>query len=101
MAVSTDDVSRDGVFRSDIDLHLQAGIESRSSAAVLLPEVDLWTGAILRVRGYGVRAGAVKPPSKIRAWTVRASAHTAPAEQILRVCYFVDPIQKVCTMAQS
>ncbi len=47
VAVSTDDISRDSVFRNDIELHLQAGIDSDALLLHYLPEVDLQTGAIL------------------------------------------------------
>ena len=47
VAVSTDDISRNGVFRNDIELHLQAGIDSDALLLHYLPEVDLVTGAIL------------------------------------------------------
>jgi diguanylate cyclase len=35
------------LFRSDIELHLQAGINSEALPLHYLPEVDLWTGAIV------------------------------------------------------
>jgi diguanylate cyclase len=47
VAVCTDDISRNVVFRNDIELHLQAGIDSDALLLHYLPEVDLWTGAIL------------------------------------------------------
>jgi diguanylate cyclase (GGDEF)-like protein len=47
VAVCTDDISRNVVFRNDIELHLQAGIESDALLLHYLPEVDLLTGAIL------------------------------------------------------
>ena len=47
VAVYTDDISRNSVFRNDIELHLQAGIDSDALLLHYLPEVDLLTGAIL------------------------------------------------------
>ena len=47
VAVCTDDMFRDNVFRDDIELHLQAGIDSDALLLHYLPEVDLLTGAIL------------------------------------------------------
>ncbi|HYB34622.1 MAG TPA: diguanylate cyclase, partial [Mycobacterium sp.] len=47
VAVCTDDISRNSVFRNDIELHLQAGIDSDALLLHYLPEVDLQTGAIL------------------------------------------------------
>lgn len=46
-AVSTDDMSLKRAFRNDIELHLQGGIESEGLLLHYLPEVDLWTGAIV------------------------------------------------------
>jgi diguanylate cyclase (GGDEF)-like protein len=47
VAVSTDDISRNVAFRNDIELHLQAGIDSDALLLHYLPEVDLLSGAIL------------------------------------------------------
>jgi diguanylate cyclase len=47
VAVCTDDISRNVAFRNDIELHLQAGIDSDALLLRYLPEVDLLTGAIL------------------------------------------------------
>ncbi|MGO9354738.1 MAG: putative bifunctional diguanylate cyclase/phosphodiesterase [Mycobacterium sp.] len=47
VSVSTDDISRNSVFRNDIELHLQAGIDSDALLLHYLPEFDLLTGAIL------------------------------------------------------
>jgi EAL domain-containing protein (putative c-di-GMP-specific phosphodiesterase class I) len=47
VAVCTDDISRNVVFRKDIELHLQAGIDSDALLLHYLPEVDLLTRAIL------------------------------------------------------
>jgi diguanylate cyclase len=47
VAVCTNDISRNVVFRNDIELHLQAGIESDALLLHYLPEVDLLTRAIL------------------------------------------------------
>jgi diguanylate cyclase (GGDEF)-like protein len=47
VAVCTDDISRNVVFRNDIELHLQAGIDSDAVLLHYLPEVDLVTGVIL------------------------------------------------------
>ncbi|HYB80797.1 MAG TPA: bifunctional diguanylate cyclase/phosphodiesterase [Mycobacterium sp.] len=47
VAVCTDDISGDVVFRNDIELHLQAGIDSDDLLLHYLPEVDLLTGVIL------------------------------------------------------
>jgi diguanylate cyclase (GGDEF)-like protein len=46
-AVSTDDMSLKRAFRNDIELHLQGDIESEGLLLDYLPEVDLWTGAIV------------------------------------------------------
>jgi diguanylate cyclase len=47
VAVCTGDISRNVVFRNDIELHLQAGIDSDALLLHYLPEVDLLTGVIL------------------------------------------------------
>ncbi len=47
VAVCTDANFRNVVFRNDIELHLQAGIDSDALLLHYLPEVDLQTGAIL------------------------------------------------------
>jgi EAL domain-containing protein (putative c-di-GMP-specific phosphodiesterase class I) len=47
VAVCTDDISHNVVFRNDIELHLQAGIDSDALVLHYLPEVDLLTGVIL------------------------------------------------------
>ncbi len=47
VAVCTDDISRNVVFRNDIEIHLQAGIDSDALLLHYLPEVDLLTGVIL------------------------------------------------------
>jgi diguanylate cyclase len=47
VAVCTDDICRDFVLRNDIELHLQAGIDSDALLLHYLPEVDLLTGVIL------------------------------------------------------
>ncbi|HEY2502808.1 MAG TPA: bifunctional diguanylate cyclase/phosphodiesterase [Mycobacterium sp.] len=47
VAVCTTDISRNVVFRNDIELHLQAGIESDALLLHYLPEVDLLTRSIL------------------------------------------------------
>jgi diguanylate cyclase (GGDEF)-like protein len=47
VAVCTNDISRNVVFRNDIELHLQAGIDSDALLLHYLPEVDLRTRAIL------------------------------------------------------
>jgi diguanylate cyclase (GGDEF)-like protein len=47
VAVCTDDISHNVVFRNDIELHLQAGIDSDALLLHYLPEVDLLTGVIL------------------------------------------------------
>ncbi|WP_038854790.1 putative bifunctional diguanylate cyclase/phosphodiesterase, partial [Mycobacterium avium] len=46
-AVSTDDMSLKRAFRNDIELHLQGDIESEGLLLHYLPEVDLWTGAVV------------------------------------------------------
>lgn len=46
-AVSTDDMSLKRAFRNDIELHLQGDIDSEGLLLHYLPEVDLWTGAIV------------------------------------------------------
>ena len=47
VAVCSDDMSRNAVFHNDIELHLQAGIDSDALLLHYQPEVDLLTGAIL------------------------------------------------------
>ncbi|MGB8387533.1 putative bifunctional diguanylate cyclase/phosphodiesterase [Mycobacterium sp.] len=47
VAASTDDMSLKGAFRNDIELHLQGDIDSEALLLHYLPEVDLWTGAIV------------------------------------------------------
>jgi diguanylate cyclase (GGDEF)-like protein len=47
IAVSTDDMSLKSAFRNDIELHLQGDINSEALLLHYLPEVDLWTGAIV------------------------------------------------------
>ncbi len=49
VVVCTDDISRNVVFRNDIELHLKAAIDSDALLLHYLPEVDLCTGAILGV----------------------------------------------------
>lgn len=49
VAACTDDISGNVVFRNDIELHLQAGIDSDALLLHYLPEVDLVTGVILGV----------------------------------------------------
>jgi diguanylate cyclase (GGDEF)-like protein len=43
----TEDMSRNVVFRNDIELHLQAGIDSDALLLHYLPEIDLLSGAVL------------------------------------------------------
>ena len=47
VAVCTGDISPNLAFRNDIELHLQAGIDSDALLLHYLPEVDLVTGVIL------------------------------------------------------
>ncbi len=47
VAVSTDDMSLKSAFRNDIGLDLQGEIDSEALLLHYLPEVDLWTGAIV------------------------------------------------------
>lgn len=47
IAMSTDDMSLKSAFRNDIELHLQGDIDNESLLLHYLPEVDLWTGAIV------------------------------------------------------
>jgi diguanylate cyclase (GGDEF)-like protein len=47
VALSTDDMSLKSAFRNDIELHLQGDIDSEALLLHYLPEVDLWTGAIV------------------------------------------------------
>jgi diguanylate cyclase (GGDEF)-like protein len=47
VAVCTDHISRNIVLRNDVELHLQAGIDSDALLLHYLPEVDLRTGVIL------------------------------------------------------
>lgn len=46
-AVSTDDMSLKRAFRNDVELHLQGDIDSEGLLLHYLPEVDLWTGAVV------------------------------------------------------
>jgi diguanylate cyclase (GGDEF)-like protein len=47
VAVSSDDMSLQRLFRNDIELHLRGEIDSEALLLHYLPEVDLWTGAIV------------------------------------------------------
>jgi diguanylate cyclase (GGDEF)-like protein len=47
VAVSSDDMSMQRLFRNDIELHLSGDIDSEALLLHYLPEVDLWTGAIV------------------------------------------------------
>ncbi len=47
VAVSSDDMSLQRLFRNDIELHLSGEIDSEALLLHYLPEVDLWTGAIV------------------------------------------------------
>ena len=47
VALSTDDMSLKSAFRNDIELHLRGDIESEALLLHYLPEVDLWTGAVV------------------------------------------------------
>jgi EAL domain-containing protein (putative c-di-GMP-specific phosphodiesterase class I) len=47
VALATDDMSLKSAFRNDIELHLQGDIDSEALLLHYLPEVDLWTGAIV------------------------------------------------------
>jgi EAL domain-containing protein (putative c-di-GMP-specific phosphodiesterase class I) len=47
VAVSSDDMSLQRLFRNDIELHLSGEIDSEALTLHYLPEVDLWTGAIV------------------------------------------------------
>ena len=47
VAMSTDDMSLKSAFRNDIELHLRGDIDSEALLLHYLPEVDLWTGAIV------------------------------------------------------
>jgi diguanylate cyclase len=47
VAVSSDDMSLQRLFRNDIELHLRGEIDNDSLLLHYLPEVDLWTGAIV------------------------------------------------------
>ncbi len=47
VAVSSDDMSLQRLFRNDIELHLRGEIDNDSLFLHYLPEVDLWTGAIV------------------------------------------------------
>jgi len=49
VAMSTDDMSLKSAFRNDIELHLQGDIDREALLLHYLPEVDLWTGAIVAV----------------------------------------------------
>ncbi len=49
VAVSSDDMSLQRLFRNDIELHLRGEIDNESLLLHYLPEVDLWTGAIVAV----------------------------------------------------
>lgn len=47
VVLSTDDMSLRSAFRNDIELHLHGDICSEALVLHYLPEVDLWTGAIV------------------------------------------------------
>lgn len=47
VALATDDMSLKSAFRNDIELHLQGDIDSDALVLHYLPEVDLWTGAVV------------------------------------------------------
>ncbi|MDT5169113.1 MAG: hypothetical protein QOD02_2444 [Mycobacterium sp.] len=47
VAVSNDDMSLQRLFRNDIELHLSGEIDNDALLLHYLPEVDLWTGAIV------------------------------------------------------
>ncbi len=47
IATSTDDLSLKSAFRNDIELHLQGDIDNDALFLHYLPEVDLWTGAVV------------------------------------------------------
>jgi diguanylate cyclase len=49
VAVSSDDISLQRLFRNDIELHLRGEIDNDALLLHYLPEVDLWTGAIVAV----------------------------------------------------
>jgi diguanylate cyclase (GGDEF)-like protein len=49
VAISNDDMSLQRLFRNDIELHLRGDIENEALLLHYLPEVDLWTGAIVAV----------------------------------------------------
>jgi diguanylate cyclase (GGDEF)-like protein len=70
IAVSTDDMSLKSAFRNDIELHLQGDINSEALLLHYLPEVDLWTGAIVAaealVRWQHPIWGLLLPDSFIR-----------------------------------
>jgi diguanylate cyclase (GGDEF)-like protein len=70
IAVSTDDMSLKSAFRNDIELHLQGDINSEALLLHYLPEIDLWTGAIVAaealVRWQHPIWGLLLPDSFIR-----------------------------------
>src|SRR6202020_470780 len=47
VAVSSDDMSLQRLFRNDIELHLRGEINNDALVLHYLPEVDLWTGAVV------------------------------------------------------
>jgi diguanylate cyclase (GGDEF)-like protein len=47
VAVSSDDMSLQRLFRKDVELHLSGEIDNDALLLHYLPEVDLWTGAIV------------------------------------------------------
>ncbi len=47
VAVAGDDMSLQRLFRQDIELHLSGEIDSEALLLHYLPEVDLWTGALV------------------------------------------------------
>jgi diguanylate cyclase (GGDEF)-like protein len=49
VAVSNDDMSLQRLFRNDIELQLRGEIDNEALLLHYLPEVDLWTGAIVAV----------------------------------------------------
>jgi diguanylate cyclase (GGDEF)-like protein len=78
VAVSSDDMSLQRLFRNDIELHLSGEIDGEALLLHYLPEVDLWTGAIVAtealVRWRHPTWGLLLPESFIG---VAESAHIA------------------------
>jgi diguanylate cyclase (GGDEF)-like protein len=77
VAIANEDMSINRIFRNDIELHLPDGIDNNAFLLEYLPEVDLWTGAIVGVealiRWQHPKRGLLLPASFI---AVAESTHS-------------------------